>query len=500
MLEKIIIFNPYYHIHHDINRAFILNDNFFQIDNEVAKSEFHTLIHPIQASFLSFFDGEHKLSEILPKIANFLRISEEEALEKVNMFYYNQEINVEYDNHVFGLPPNLLIEKSNVPRKTKYNPSDFLMTKNFLDLKQNRFNKPNNFTIVINNICYTNCKYCYADKKEARQCQLSSMQFGKIISDAHQLGIKQIDITGGELFLYKEWYELLTELKNYNYFPYISTKVPINEQQIIKLKGLGYDFIQFSLDSADPLTLTDLLDVDENYISKVKETLSNLQKHGFKVTINTVLTNKNSDRNQLNQLINFLNKYENVKEVQFAVMGYSINMTYENYMDYKMKKSKLAELDKIVDELQSVYSKKKIAIAGFSEEKEYVASVSEKTKSFNERAMCSGNFNSFIMLPNGDVTICEELYFRENFIMGNLLENTIDEVWNSDKAKNLFYLKNLFENSHSICKECSIIDECRISGLGVCWTEIIGAYGENNLSYPDPRCPHAPTFNKEVYY
>jgi radical SAM protein with 4Fe4S-binding SPASM domain len=500
MLEKIIIFNPYYYIHHDINRTFILNDNFIQVDSKIAKSEFHALIHPVHAMFLSFFNGNKKLKHIIPSLCNFFDLTTDEIIEKIEMFYYNKDINVEYDNHVFSLPNNLLIDKQYISRKSTPDPSDFFISREDLNILQPRFNKPFCFTIVINNTCLTNCVYCYADKTQHYKNTISTEQYREIIQEAHKLGINQIDITGGELFYYNDWYNLLASLKEYNYYSYISTKIPLDEEQIIKLKELGYRFIQFSLDSIDPKILTELLDVEHNYISKINNTLKNLEKHGFRVTINTVLTNKNAENKHLNNLLQFLDQFENVKDIQFAIMEYSINSSYKKYKDYKLTQEEIDQLKSYVDTLESSFPKKNISLAGFSERKEYIASFDKKKESFNQRSLCTGNFNRFFILPNGDVTICEELYFREKFIIGNLLNNTIEGVWNSDKAKNLFYLKDTFHDSNSICKDCETIEECRISGYGVCWKEVIGAYGEDKISYPDPRCPYAPSFDKEVYY
>jgi hypothetical protein len=40
---------------------------------------------------------------------------------------------------------------------------------------------------------------------------------------------------------------------------------------------------------------------------------------------------------------------------------------------------------------------------------------------------------AFCILPDGQVTICEEQYWQPNFIIENILTNTIDEIWQSKK-------------------------------------------------------------------
>ena len=118
-------------------------------------------------------------------------------------------------------------------------------------------------------------------------------------------------------------------------------------------------------------------------------------------------------------------------------------------------------------------------------------SFEEKKKAFSERARCTGNQSSFIILPNGDVTICEEVYFNKNLVIGNILENSIMDVWNSDKAKNLFYISQSVFPKESPCSKCHEFEACR-HNLGICWFDVIASYGEENRLFPAPDCPYSP--------
>lgn len=116
---------------------------------------------------------------------------------------------------------------------------------------------------------------------------------------------------------------------------------------------------------------------------------------------------------------------------------------------------------------------------------------------FNGRNLCTGNVTGLIVLPDGKVTICEELYWNENFIIGDLTKNSIEEIWNSPKAKALFNLSRGELPNNSFCNECPDFEKCR-HRLGVCWKEVIACYGKENWGYPDPRCPLAPEMDKET--
>jgi len=46
-------------------------------------------------------------------------------------------------------------------------------------------------------------------------------------------------------------------------------------------------------------------------------------------------------------------------------------------------------------------------------------------------------------------------------------------------------------NKMSEILNSSIFDNCRTT-LGVCWSNVIMAYGKENWDFPSPNCPHSP--------
>ncbi|GHU70155.1 hypothetical protein FACS189413_10120 [Bacteroidia bacterium] len=110
---------------------------------------------------------------------------------------------------------------------------------------------------------------------------------------------------------------------------------------------------------------------------------------------------------------------------------------------------------------------------------------------FKERSLCTANVEGLVILPDGKVTICEELYWNENFLLGDLTTSSILEVWSSDKAKSLWNLNQKNFPKESACSSCQDFDNCR-KGKGVCWKMVVKGYDWENYLYPDPRCPRAP--------
>ena len=112
-----------------------------------------------------------------------------------------------------------------------------------------------------------------------------------------------------------------------------------------------------------------------------------------------------------------------------------------------------------------------------------------------EGARCSANYSHMVILPDGQVTICEQLYWHPQFLIGDLNCQTIREVWNSPRALALATPRRSDFSDRSACKTCRLLDAC-IEYPNKCYAEVLKGYGKENGDYPDPRCIYAP----ELYY
>lgn len=108
--------------------------------------------------------------------------------------------------------------------------------------------------------------------------------------------------------------------------------------------------------------------------------------------------------------------------------------------------------------------------------------------------ICMANTTCISILANGDCSICEMLYDNPEYLLGNVSECSIREIWNSDRALRLYALDQHCSPKSSPCRECSVFEKCR-NGFGkrVCYLDIA------KLGYskwdPDPRCPDADNIN-----
>lgn len=91
----------------------------------------------------------------------------------------------------------------------------------------------------------------------------------------------------------------------------------------------------------------------------------------------------------------------------------------------------------------------------------------------------------------GFVLFFAHLYWNPYYIIGDLTQQSIVEVWNSPKALQLAFPKREDFRDESPCKSCKIFEEC-YAFPNRCIVDVLKGYGFDNKDFPDPRCVNAP--------
>lgn len=491
-MEEIYIFNPAYKLKNDKKRIILFNKELHSLSFEDV-SDFVGFVHPLYAILFSLFDGERTVDRAKEDFSNLTGLSKEVVEKIISPLIENkEEIGTYYDGHYFLFPKNVLVKKENTPISSSYTIDDFLIPKKELDLESWRLYIPLDALLMINTKCMTDCIYCYADVRKRKDCKIPLERLKALIKEAKTLGMRSIDISGGEVFLYKHWEELLKELITNGFTPYISTKIPIDEGIIKKLKELGIKFIQLSIDTIFEEEIIKILNVKKGYLHKILETIKVLNENEFNIYINTQMTSLNE--NSIEELIDYLSSFDNIKKVSIGAAGFSLYKGEKNYLIYRASLKRVKQVEEFIDKRIKEKSNKKsfLKFSGYLAKEDILENnVEEKEKKFAKRARCSGNFYAFVILPDGKVTICEELYWHPRFIIGDLMKQSIEEVWNSERALELYNISKDMIREESPCKQCEEFEKCH-RFRGVCWKMVLYAYDYGNWDFPDPRCPKAP--------
>ncbi len=483
------ILNHYYKIQHDKKRSYIIAPNDLYTKKPIkVDSGWNSKIHPAYAMMLSFFSQPVTIEEAAEGISKFFSTTKEATLSYIQKLAESNEPNTSsLGGFESGFPTNIIIKASDefVARK-QYNPSDF----KFEDLDFNSarmFMAPLSIVFMPNNNCMTNCVYCYADKTHHRD-SLEFSDIHRFVSEARSIGVRDILITGGDYFMYPKWQELLELLIKFQYTPdLISTKVPINQKTIEDFEKYKIR-AQISLDSVSEEVNKKVLRVDASYTPKILSTIENIDKSSISYQIATVITNINDSIEELEKIARFVRTLKRVERWEVRVAFRSL-YSHIDFDQFRCAKDQLDIIEAWVEQIKE--SVRCEVLWSPSRDKEYQIT-SGGSENF-PGPFCTANTTNMMILPNGEVTICEQLYWHEHFIIGNVKEATIADIWTGKKALSLWNLQQNKISELSPCKRCKDFDKCFEQG-NRCYADIMKAYGKQNHDFPDPRCIFAPKF------
>lgn len=478
-----LIVNPQYSIRNENGCSYIIK-RVTTIDNTIGyETESVTLVPPFIGYILSNI-GKSDICNSIDIIAKQLGVSKQSIYIFVKRITENKShLQIDGFETSIVLPKRLLIISDSVEKQSHYTANAANPTSNFI---KRRPNTPINLNFMITNRCTTDCIYCYA--KRNNMGEMETEKIIDIICEANSKRVINLTLTGGDIFARKDWAIILDTTMKKGYGTFLSTKTPLDLKGIRQLSKIGVPTFQFSLDSCEKNILSKMLHVDNLYLDKVENMLSECSKIGINVSIRSVLTHLNSSVQQIELLLNFLNKYSCIEKWTFTPAFYSEYK--EDYKQYEVTNNQLQYIYNYTKKFPSKFPiyHNKMNESGYSMKK---FSTEDNFIKYNQT--CYANSYSMSILSSGNCTVCEMLYDNPDFVLGNVLNMSIEEIWNSPKALKLYSKKKEFiEDKNTPCYSCGVYDTCKNKlAKKVCYVDIAKVYGVGKYEYPDPRCPHS---------
>lgn len=404
-----------------------------------------------------------------------------------------QMVGWKYKGVTISFPPYLLVSTKENAIADIYTTTDFCCTDVFMP---KRPSIPLSINFMITTKCCTNCIYCYADRN--RKDDLSSQEILRIFDEAHELGLINLTLSGGDVLAFPDWKKVIQKVSQYKFSSFLSTKVPLSRDDILYLKDNGVVYLQISLDSITPETLVSTLQVKSDYADKMKQMLQYCNEVGVRVNIRTVLTKYNANELELGKLFTFLNTLPNVNSWAFTPAFYSAFR--EDYQRYRASDEELITVYNLTKSLSA--SAHFEIMHNKMDGNKYISKPYATVEDFvKNNKVCNANCYSMSILSNGDVTACEMLYDHPEFIFGNARNQSLYELWNSPVALKMYSYKQdmIKQKENNKCTDCSVYSACKLNvGKRICYVDIVKAYGEDKYEYPDPACPQALPFEENL--
>lgn len=496
-LNQVYVLNPHYRLRPDAHRVVLYAKGGNEQD---CSRNWCTFIHPLHAVLLSFFTYKRTLKENLTLLSDFFSRPENEVAQWIRRFIENAEpVQATSGGTVIHFPKRVLVEEGTGETAFMETDANRFLWKQ-LDLQTRRlYTGPLIVTLMLTNRCLTHCRYCYADTATQVIRPLPTAHWLELIREAASLEVANVNLMGGEVFLHPDWATLLRETVRLDVAPdFLSTKIPINEVTVSKLEACEYrGVVQVSLDAASDAVVNPLTDTKPGYVRAMLEGLHRLDKSGLNYQVATVLTTRNCQWKALRPLYEELCRLRRLQDWRLVPVSNSISKPYEVFSHLKPKRRQLADLFEKVETYVKGESPFPVILGRDVLRKRY-GQATGGSRCF-EGSECSALNSHLFVLPDGKVTICEQLYWNPRFLIGDVTDMTLKEVWDSEEAHRLYSLQQTDIQPQSPCSRCSLFEQC--FGYGNrCWSDIIKAYGPDCWDYPDPRCAWAPPMKNYLGY
>lgn len=458
--------NPRYRMRREKTRILL-----YKIDPfEGVSVESYSFIHPLPAVLLALFDGERTVQQVVNAFGYICCLQREEGERVVGELLRRMNK---------GVGDDLLIEASHGGGMSpRYDPEFFILPAEEIRLEGSRLDAPLMLSFDVTHQCMRRCIYCYAENEFSRTADFLPLdRVREILREAQQLGVHGLLLGGGDPFARRDFLEILGEIIALKLRYFVSTKAFLSRRMCDRLKAIGLERIQVSIDSADP-TVADFLTGSRGFFDQAVRTIGHLQEAGIEVSCKAVVTSFNVEG--IPALCEFLAGL-GIRIIRVTGYGRSI---YRHRDVLFASFERLRRLQSRLEAFKEHHPEVRLIIGGFSVE-ESPRAPEERRRRFSERALCTAGRQSLHILPDGKVTLCEQLPSREEFIVGDLSRQSLLEVWTSDKLKeHLFPDRELFLGT--VCYECSDFIACN-AGKGRCFRNVYNIF--RTPYAPDPNCP-----------
>jgi radical SAM protein with 4Fe4S-binding SPASM domain len=225
----------------------------------------------------------------------------------------------------------------------------------------------------------------------------------------------------------------------------------------------------------------------KGHFQRTVESIHNCHNAGLSVRTNSILTSKSY--RYIHELMDLLHTLP-LFNMKFAPAFRSIHRPRPDLLLTEEQKQWLRAQ---IDLLKEKYPQGKINFECRSDYRDLSAEAREKE--FHGFPRCGVNRFCMIVAPDGAVIGCEQAPQTADFILGNVKERSLLDVWQSDRVTGFINVtREQFKGT--VCEDCETFAQC-YDNKGGCFIESIRAYGSRFA--PHPLCPKAPGYELAVH-
>lgn len=293
-------------------------------------------------------------------------------------------------------------------------------------------------TIELTTMCNERCVHCYIPHHDNKGLNITDIK--RVIKEFRDMGGLNLTLTGGEIFLRKDIFEIIEYARQLNLRVFLLTNGTLITQKVIdKLKMLNIAELSISVYSLDD----QIHDSITRKGGSLKETLNAIElagKNSIRVTVKTPLMENNK------YAYRELQKYCKERNISYLA---SCIIFSKNNGDTSVKDTMINE-----DE-QRIIARE-------------VEKLEPNGRRYNYEEACGSLKYTLGIDSLGNIYPCSSFYYK----LGNVKDDSLEEIWNSETLKKI---QDIRKDELHECSECSYKEKCsRCPGL---------AYLEDNTLY-----------------
>gem|GEM_PF-555348 len=332
---------------------------------------------------------------------------------------------------------------------------------------------PERLSLMIISRCNLRCKFCDVPERNYHKSELSKDEAIRIMDSAVRLGVKQLDITGGEPLLHKDVFEIVAYAASVGLKVTLSTNGILIKKYMPQIVESDIACVTVSVDGfAD--THNDLRCYSGNY-SEIIESLEYLKLKKKGVAVSFVVTNQNIQ--ELEKLHDFFKE----REIFFAFFPVvnKPDLYLRSDVDKKTFMRFVEKIKKRGEVSPTLYR--------------YYKRMLDYYRSGTGKVRCLGLYREFGVDVNGDMFPCcvWENKDRPVNVVGNLLNDAmkLEELWHSSEIQNARV--RIFTEG---CGGCYNPDICSFSNLtGMDFLLKGAAHSQKKVLALKPKAPDRPS-------